>query len=373
MSHPRFCAAGLAMTAVVMSTATAGCSADSDSAATPANPRSSSESSSTAASDTQPTNGATTAAKPLRLPGRIVFRRYSDASGTSASLFTSNTDGTDERRLTQSAPGVDDEDPEWSLDGKSVLFTRFTGMGTAHEIRSLMTVVVDGSRPTHLTRGTPNHGTTVTGIDDFAAYSPDGQRIAYQHGEGKVTNGELQHVDIWTMDADGSNRVNLTHGASYSGDRGGVAWSPDGNRLVFTLLLTAAGKPAGGLALFIINADGTGLHRLTPWSLRAGGTPDWSTRSDTIVFRAVEDEETGIGNFFSMHPDGSGLTQLTHFEDTVISHKVKFSPDGRWIVFARTGVEGENDVYLAAADGTHVHPVTSTPEVDGGADWSPRS
>ena len=43
-----------------------------------------------------------------------------------------------------------------------------------------------------------------------------------------------------------------------------------------------------------------------------------------IVFRAVEDDEAGKGNFYTIHPDGTGLTQVTQFTDTVISHKVAF-------------------------------------------------
>jgi Tol biopolymer transport system component len=374
MSRSPLRAARLAASAVLLSAAATGCSADADPGAASASARSSSATSSPAATTAVTSEATSTkAAKGLLLPGRIVFRRYADASRTSASLFTAASDGTNERRLTPSRPHVDDEDPVWSPDGKSVLFTRFVNQDTEHETSGLMTMAADGSRPTYLTHGGGDGGTTVTGIDYPAVYSPDGSRIAYGHGEGKITKGELQYVDIWTMDPDGGNKLNLTHGAPYSGDRGGVAWSPDGKRLVFSRWMSSYGKHAGGMALFVMNVDGTGMHRLTPWPLGAGGTPDWSARSDTIVFRAVQDEETGIGNFFTIRPDGSGLTQLTHFQDTVISHKVGFSPDGRWIVFGRTGVDGQNDIYLAAADGTREHPVTATSLAEGGADWGPRA
>lgn len=319
----------LTVAAALVSAALTSCSAETTSGGKPATTRSSSRTSSpgnatASAASAEPGQVATG----LHLPGRIVFRRYADSSQTSASLFTSATDGTNERRLTPQRPGVDDEEPDWSPDGNHVLFTRSTDVGTDHETRSLMTVTADGSHPRYLTRGTPDHGTTVTGIDSVGVYSPDGSRIAYQHAQGKVTNDQLQHVDIWTMDADGNNRVNLTRSKPYSGDRGGVAWSPDGKRLAFTLFVSSTGKPAGGTALFVMNVDGSGIHRVTPWSLGAGGTPDWSTRDDTIAFRAAKDEEMGIGNFFSVHPDGSGLAQLTHFHDVVISHKVGFSTDG---------------------------------------------
>jgi len=76
----------------------------------------------------------------------------------------------------------------------------------------------------------------------------------------------------------------------------------------------SASKPAGGRALFIIDLDGSHERQLTPWSAGADGTPDWSS-TNLIVFRAVADEESGNGNFFTVHPDGTALTQITHFTD----------------------------------------------------------
>jgi TolB protein len=121
--------------------------------------------------------------------------------------------------------------------------------------------------------------------------------------------------------------------------------------------------------LFVIGADGTGQRRLTPWTLGANGTPDWS-RTGLIVFRAVQDEESGIGNFFTIHPDGTGLTQVSHFTGEVISHKVGFSADGKWIVFGKRTDGGSNDLFLSKIDGTAMHPVTRTPPEEGAPDWT---
>ena len=172
------------------------------------------------------------------------------------------------------------------------------------------------------------------------------------------------------MDPDGRHARNVTHGAPYAGDNTAPAWSPDGTRLVFARLVAWNATPPYGRALFIINADGTNLRRLTPWNLGAGGPPDWST-NDLIAFRAVQNDESGIGNFFTINPDGTGLSQVTHFADTVISHKVSFSPDGQWIAFARTGTAGGSDLYIASIDGQRIYPVTQTPEVESSPDWGP--
>jgi Tol biopolymer transport system component len=117
----------------------------------------------------------------------------------------------------------------------------------------------------------------------------------------------------------------VTKSAAYAGDAGGVAWSPDGKRLVYARSNASASKPAGGRALFIIDLDGSHERQLTPWSAGADGTPDWSS-TNLIVFRAVADEESANGNFFTVHPDGTALTQITHFTDTVNQPQGRFLP-----------------------------------------------
>lgn len=81
--------------------------------------------------------------------------------------------------------------------------------------------------------------------------------------------------------------------------------------------------------------------------------------------RGVGDREP-----FTIHPDGTGLHQVTHFVDTVISHKVGFSPDGKWIVFGKGEPAGAGDVFLCKTDGTDLHPVTQTPLEDSSPDWT---
>ena len=300
------------------------------------------------------------------LPGLIAFRRYSIGSETDGTLFSVSTDGSHERLLVKPPAGTSLEDPDWAPGG-GLLYSRIVIADT--ESHQLVLAGPDGSQPRLLNPTIP--GTLPDGdLADSGVFSPDGRFVAYVRGSGKVTNDQLQHVDIWISDADGSHRRNLTKGASYSADRNGVAWSPDGTRLVFSLIMSASGTPANGLALFVINVDGSGLRRLTPWKLGAGGPPDWSSH-DLIAFRAVDDEESGIGNIFTIRPDGTHLTQVTHFADAVVSHKVSFSPDGRWIAFARSDTGGTNDIYIASIDGKHVYPVTQTPETESSPDWGP--
>jgi Tol biopolymer transport system component len=70
-------------------------------------------------------------------------------------------------------------------------------------------------------------------------------------------------------------------------------------------------------------------------------------------------------------PDGTGLHKLTDYDSTTIVLSYSFSPDGRWVTFAKSGVGGESDVFVMRADGSDIHPVTQTTLPDSAPDWGP--
>jgi Tol biopolymer transport system component len=310
--------------------------------------------------------------------GRILFRRFLDDTETHGALFVASPSGADERQLTQPGEGVVDDEPAWAPDGTHIAFTRITSVGTEHESHRIYVMAADGSGLTALSPDRRARGRDIGGFDSGPAFSPDGSQVAFAYAHGRVAIGpehgipegsdQLQFSDIVVMDVDGTHRRQLTDFSAYSGDSGGVAWSPDGTQLVYGRFNSAVSDTPDCRALFVMMADGRDNHQLTPCDLGAGGTPGWSG-AGLIVFRAVVDDESGIGNFYTVRADGSALTQVSHFDGTVISHKVGFSPDGSHIVFARASASGANDVFTAALDGSDTHAVTDSPLADSSPDW----
>jgi Tol biopolymer transport system component len=73
-------------------------------------------------------------------------------------------------------------------------------------------------------------------------------------------------------------------------------------------------------------------------------------------------ERTGTAsNVYTIKPDGTGLTQLTH-ETKSGEHDLadSYSPDGAKIIYAKNRGSGEGgfQVWTMNADGTHQHQLT---------------
>jgi TolB protein len=124
--------------------------------------------------------------------------------------------------------------------------------------------------------------------------------------------------------------------------------------------------------VFVVNADGTRLRRLTPWRMNAGDGPDWSPDGSRILFRSPDDGSFLNSNLYTIRPDGKDLTRVTNVPPTTTLYSASWSPDGASIAFGMMGVEGQADVYTMRADGTGVTPLTRTPQWDSAPDWGGR-
>ena len=108
----------------------------------------------------------------------------------------------------------------------------------------------DGSNPTPLTHGPEE--------DTFPHWSPDGKKIVYTSGLGGgmwdniLGNGSYE---IYLMNVDGSNRVQLTDSPGV--DNMDPRWSPDGTQIIFW------SSRDGNKELYVMDADGSNQTRLT--------------------------------------------------------------------------------------------------------------
>jgi len=305
--------------------------------------------------------------------GDLVFRRYFDDSHTWGAIFSTTPSGRNVRQVTHPSKGVLDNVPDWSPDGRHIAFQRVdqNGCGPRCETDEIWVVTSDGKSPTRVAYDSDGKGCYRPGAGSAGGvcrnapgWSPDGRRIAFTCET--LPRGERTCL----VNADGSGLHELRQTPGTGEEDVWPQWSPDGRRLVVQRQL------GNRRAVFVIDADGGNPRRLTPWSLR-GGEPDWSPDGKRIVFTSNEDGPASVSaNLYTVRPDGTGLTQLTHASGGHIQYlSASFSPDGRWLTTSRTpgsGRKGNADVYVLRADGTGLRQVTRAPAWDSSTDWGSR-
>jgi TolB protein len=223
---------------------------------------------------------------------RILFGSERDASDPE--IYVMNADGSDQRRLTRQ-PG-DDSHPHWSPDGSRIVFNsaRTTPDLKAEwtkQYHEIFTMAADGSDVRQITRAQT--------VSTYPQFSPDGKKIAFRRTLDEpgflwdLTLG-MRNSEVFVMNADGSNPVDVSKSAAYDG---WPAWSPDGATIVFS---SNRAGPANIGQLYAVDPDGGNLRKLTdgPGSFVQ---PSWSRDGKHIyAFQHWETEEFGNLTVFEM-------------------------------------------------------------------------
>jgi Tol biopolymer transport system component len=185
-------------------------------------------------------------------------------------------------------------------------------------------------------------------------------------------DNQYEHVELVLMDADGTNVQKIFGLDGWRGSLNRPQVSPDGRRLIVERRNSWLSRPRGGSALFVLNLDGSGVRQITPWSVAAGDGPDWSPDGRRIVFRAPRLGAFAGSNLYTVRADGKDLRQLTRFPKSVEVLSSSYAPDGKWIVFSRSGRGGLPDLFLIRPDGGGLRQLTRTPKWESAPDWQSR-
>jgi Tol biopolymer transport system component len=117
--------------------------------------------------------------------------------------------------------------------------------------------------------------TDARGYDAEGSYSPDGKQIVF-------CSNRDGNLELYIMDADGKNVRKITNTPGCY--NGGPFFSPDGKRVVFR----SDRKEKDRLQLYIINADGTGERALTTDDKWVYWAPFWYKDGKHIIYTAAD-------------------------------------------------------------------------------------
>jgi len=204
--------------------------------------------------------------------GKIAFVSSRDGN---SEIYVMNADGTNQKRLTINT--VTDQDPSWSPDGSKILFVSFRDSSA-----DVFIMNADGTNPVNLTK-------YPTGNETEPVFSPNGKKIAFR----ALRDGG---INIYIMNEDGTEQTALTDASGIDTE---PAFSPDGSKIVFR-----SDRDAGDREIYMMDADGSNEVNLTHTPGVTELAPGFSPDGNKIIFYDT------VGQILVMDPNGANRDRI---------------------------------------------------------------
>lgn len=243
----------------------------------------------------------------------------------------------------------------FSPDDKTIIFQ---AVPTGQKEYQIFMMSIDEGKPVLVSTG--------KGACTCAFFHPDGNKIIFASSHSDPNPSVEKEVplnykwdltpymNIYEADLNGLNLIALTTGPAYHAE---CAYSPDGSKIVF------ASNEDGSMNLYIMDADGKHIQKLTHTSGVYNGGPFFSPDGTKIIFRADRARKDMLQIYLLDLITGEEL-QLTNNE--VVNWAPYWHPDGDKIVFT-TSLHGHRqyEIYLLDLVTGTMERVTNSPGFDG--------
>ncbi|MEW5938174.1 MAG: hypothetical protein AB1750_00815 [Chloroflexota bacterium] len=242
------------------------------------------------------------------------------------------------------------QNPAWSPDGETLLFTRFRGGYNRGPADLLLLDLASGETKTLVSDGSEN--INLPG----SSWNPVTGQIVF-------ASTREPHDEIYVIDAEGKpgSERRVTNRAGWVAYEPSL--SPDGKWVVFESHLLDVEENG---VIEKCKLDGTSCMALTDPNGDAR-QPNWSPAGDRIVYQSFA---YGQWDLWVMNADGTNPLRVTSGAGNKTD--ASFSPDGKWIVFSFEEADGNAaNLYVVSTRGGPPIRVTNFDGYDGAPSWSP--
>jgi Tol biopolymer transport system component len=197
----------------------------------------------------------------------------------------------------------------------------------------------------------------VAALGAMAIVCPSTVVTATNGDQGKIVfaSDRTGSWQIYSMNPDGSDQVQIIDLAPTDDDGLAPAISPDGHQIIFNY------NSGLGPDLYVVNVDGTELQALTQDHQSFFGR--WSPDGKKIAFTTASSRGTAV--IAVMRADGTGKRKILT-TDLWQSVAPIYTPDGKQIVFQSQIGGFVSAVWVMNSDGSHPHRLTA-PALKGAA------
>ena len=221
---------------------------------------------------------------------------------------------------------------------------------------------LDGTGRTSLTGG--------IGLAADPAWSPNGQQAAFT--TNRDTNG-TGPGEIYVVNADGSGLHPVTQAAPANHFRFAPSWSPDGSQLAY---LESNGGPSESADLWVVPAVGGTPRRLTTDGAAKRGVA-WQPDGSLLLYDDADPKSSSWG-LWTVDPSTGANRRIADTRPFGNGEAGYWSPDGTRIAFSSPGIGDRpgisSNVFTVRPDGTGLVKLTNRRggKINNGLDsWSP--
>jgi TolB protein len=261
---------------------------------------------------------------------KIVF--VNDSTGHKE-VYIIDYDGHNLRRLTKD--NKINVLPKWSMQGDKIIYTNYL-----YNNPDLFVLNLVNSRRSIISKH--------QGLNAAGMFAPDGKKILLTLSKGGYPN-------LYLIDTSGKILKTMTDGSHIDTS---PSFAPNGQEIVF--ISDRCGYPQ----LYIMNIDGGNVRRLATSGFC--DSPAWSPRGDKIVFTMRK--AGGSYDLYVYDLYTARIIRLTNNQRN--NENPTWSPDGRFVVFY-SNRSGKGEIYIMAIDGSGTRKLTQIPGTSYTPSWSP--